>query len=117
MIQIFGTAKCKDTQKAQRFFKERRIPFHFNDLKIRSMAKGEIESVAQSVPLESLVDRESPVFRDLGLHVGSLYPEKILRLLQEHPLLTKTPVVRNGKKATLGEQPEIWKDWIESEKS
>ena len=115
-IQIFGTAKCKDTQKAERFFKERRIPFHFNDLKVRGLARGELESVSKSVSWENLIDRENPLFRNFGLHVGSLYPEKVVQLLQEHPLLAKTPIVRNGKIATLGYQIDIWKNWIEAEK-
>ncbi len=32
-IQIFGTGKCFETKKAQRFFKERRVDFQFIDLK------------------------------------------------------------------------------------
>ena len=31
--------------------------------------------------------------------------------LFENQQLFKTPIVRNGRKATVGYQPEIWKDW------
>ena len=40
-IQIFGTKKCNDTKKAQRFFKERGIKFQFIDMKEKGMSKGE----------------------------------------------------------------------------
>ena len=40
-IQIFGTKKCNDTKKAERFFKERGIKFQFIDMKEKGMSKGE----------------------------------------------------------------------------
>mgnify|MGYP002792595851 CR=1 FL=1 len=47
-IQIFGTKKCNDTKKAERFFKERGIKFQFIDMKEKGMSKGEFTSVAQA---------------------------------------------------------------------
>ena len=47
-IQIFGTKKCNDTKKAERFFKERGIKFQFVDLREKGMSKGEFSSVAQA---------------------------------------------------------------------
>jgi glutaredoxin len=41
-IQIFGTSKCQDTRKAQRFFKERGIPFQYVDLAVKGLSKGEL---------------------------------------------------------------------------
>lgn len=46
-IQIFGTKKCNDTKKAERFFKERGIKYQFIDMKEKGMSKGEFNSVAQ----------------------------------------------------------------------
>ena len=46
-IQIFGTKKCNDTKKAERFFKERGIKYQFVDMKEKGMSKGEFNSVAQ----------------------------------------------------------------------
>ena len=48
-IQIFGTKKCNDTKKAQRFFKERGIKFQFIDMKEKGMSKGELRSVCQAI--------------------------------------------------------------------
>ena len=47
-IQIFGTKKCNDTKKAERFFKERGIKYQFIDMKEKGMSKGEFTSVAQA---------------------------------------------------------------------
>lgn len=47
-IQIFGTKKCNDTKKAERFFKERGIKYQFVDMKEKGMSKGEFNSVAQA---------------------------------------------------------------------
>ena len=47
-IQIFGTKKCNETKKAERFFKERGIKYQFVDMKKKGMSKGEFNSVAQA---------------------------------------------------------------------
>jgi Spx/MgsR family transcriptional regulator len=111
-IQIIGTKKCKDTRKAERFFKERRIPFHFKDLTIKGLSKGELENILRSVPLEGLLDTEGKQYkkRNLQYMVYDLKEE-----LLNDPLLLKTPIVRNGNKATVGYQPEIWKEWIKQD--
>ncbi len=110
-IQIFGTNKCTDTRKAQRFFTERGIRFQFVDLTEKGLAKGELRSVAARVPLERLLDRSSPRFVVKGLTHAWLDAAKIESLLLEDPLLLHTPIVRNGKEATVGHCPEVWKTW------
>ena len=57
-IQIFGTLKCQDTKKAQRYFRERRIPFQFVDLTRKGLSKGEFNSIKAAVGIDSLIDRE-----------------------------------------------------------
>ena len=110
-IQIFGLKKCSETRKAQRFFKERRIPFHFIDLSQKEMSKGELRSVAARVPLENLIDTAGKRFVERGLAHASLNAARIETLLLEDALLMRTPVVRNGKEATVGHCPEVWKTW------
>jgi arsenate reductase (glutaredoxin) len=111
-IQIFGTNKCFNTKKAERFFKERRVPYHLRDLTVKSLSKGEILNISRSVPTNNLLNRDSSIFLEKGLHVTSLHPEKIISLLQDHPLLTSTPIVRYGNNATLGYKPEVWNTWV-----
>ena len=108
-IQIIGTKKCRDTQKAERFFKERRISYHFRDILEKGISKGELENIKQAIPLEELIDKEGRQFKKRGLEymVYDIETE-----LLEDSLLLKTPVVRNGRLTSVGYQPEIWKEWI-----
>ncbi len=110
-IQIFGVKKCADTRKAQRFFKERGIRIQFVDLTEKGLSKGELRSVAAKVPMDQLLDRSHPQFVAKGLAHAWLDANKVENLLLEDPLLFRTPVVRNGKEATVGYCPEVWKTW------
>lgn len=111
-IQIIGTKKCKETQKAERFFKERRIPYHFRDLTEKGLAKGELENINSVFPLEELIDREGYQFKKRNMSFMVFDTEK--ELLND-PLLLKTPIVRNGKLVTIGYQPDIWNSWLKNQ--
>ena len=107
-IQIFGKSKCFDTKKAERYFKERRIKYQYIDLLHYGMSRGELSSVKNAVGLEAMIDtndEDYPLVRYLASD------EARLDKLFEDPYLIKTPVVRNGKQATVGYCPEVWKDW------
>ena len=108
-IQIFGTKKCSDTRKAERFFKERSINFQFRDLAEKGIAKGELENIRRSIPLDDLLDKESKHFKKRNLSYMVFNTEEELL---DDPLLFKTPIVRNGKLSTIGYAPHIWKEWI-----
>lgn len=112
-LQIFGTKKCKDSKKAQLYFQERRIPFQFINLQEKEMSKGELKSILGSVSFDDLIDTSSKVYEDKNLKY-MLYNKE--EALLENPLLFKTPVVRDGKKATVGYVPDVWKQWIEQSK-
>lgn len=110
-IQIFGTKKCFDTKKADRYFKERGIKAQLIDLKEKGMSKGELTSVCQAVKgLENLLDENCKDQDALAL-VKYIAEEDRLEKLLECQQVLKTPIVRNGKLATVGYQPEIWKNW------
>jgi arsenate reductase-like glutaredoxin family protein len=104
-----GTKKCKETQKAERYFKERRIPFHFRDLTEKGLTKGELENISRVISLDELIDRESKRFKDRGMQFMVFDIEE--ELLAD-PLLLKTPIVRNERLVTICYQPEVWKEWI-----
>jgi arsenate reductase-like glutaredoxin family protein len=112
-IQIFGTKKCKDTRKAVRFFKERGITPHQVDLNEKGISSGELSSIARSVGRDNLVDPESRAYKDKGMAYMEFDPEEEIL---ENPLLLKTPVVRNGKDATIGLAMETWQAWIGQER-
>ena len=107
-IQIFGTSKSFDCKKAERWFKERRIKYQYIDILKYGMSRGELSSVKNAVGLENLAD---PADQDYPLFQYLASAEAKLDKLFEVPELIKTPVVRNGKQATVGYCPEIWKDW------
>jgi arsenate reductase-like glutaredoxin family protein len=111
-IQIFGTKKCQDTRKAERWFQERGIRFQAIDLKQKGMAPGELRSVAARVGgMEALIDREGKRYVDKGLKYAAPTGPRIENILLEDPLLLRTPIVRNGSQATLGYQPDVWEEW------
>ena len=107
-IQIFGKSKCFDTKKAERYFKERKIKYQSIDLPRYGMSKREFESVKSVVGLDAMIDEKS---KDYDLLKYLAYDSDRAEKLMEDPSLIKTPIVRNGKKATVGYCPEIWKQW------
>ncbi len=112
-IQIFGRKKSSATKKAERFFSERRIKFHLVDLNEKNMSKGELESVISALGgAEELIDKDSKLYQSKFAYL-QFDPKEELLANQE---MIKLPVVRNGKKATAGDCPEVWKKWIEDEK-
>ena len=107
-IQIFGKSKCFDTKKAERYFKERRIRYQLVDLKKYGISRGELQSVKNAVGLEALVDPRHP---DAALVSYLAYDQDKLEKLLEDPGLLRTPIVRNGRQATVGYCPDVWKTW------
>lgn len=107
-IQIFGKAKCFDTKKAERYFKERRIKYQFVDILKYGMSRGELNSVKNAVGLDAMAD---PADQDYPLFQYLASAEAKLDKLYKVPYLIKTPIVRNGKQATVGYCPDVWKTW------
>lgn len=107
-IQIFGKSKCFETKKAERFFKERNIKYQYVDILRYGMSRGELDSVRRSVGLETIID---PKAKNAEILKYLAYDEDKAEKLFEDPSLIRTPVVRNGKKATVGYMPEVWKSW------
>lgn len=111
-IQIFGTKKCNDTKKAERFFKERGIKYQFIDMKEKGMSKGEFTSVAQANGgLEAMLNKEAKDKDTLALIKYIAEEDKLEKILENQQLI-KTPIVRNAKLSTIGYQPDVWKDWL-----
>ncbi len=110
-IQIFGTKKSADTRKAERFFKERGIKFQSVDLKEKGLSKGELQSVIQAVGnLEAVIDPDCRD-KDLLALIKYIAEEDKLQKVLENQCVLRQPIVRNGKQATAGYQPDVWKSW------
>lgn len=108
-IQVFGLKKCQDTRKAERFFKERGILYHFVDLTVRGLSKGELDKVKHAVGLENLIDKNGMEYARRNL---KYIAHDVEEALLTNPLLFKTPLVRSGPRATVGYRPEVWKLWL-----
>ena len=110
-IQIYGRNKCFDTQKAERYFKERKIKYQSIELDRFGISKGEFASVKAAVGLHDLINIRSKEYSTLNLQfIHSLEIKE--ELLLNNPKLFITPIVRNGRMATVGYKPEIWKAWV-----
>ncbi|AEJ61726.1 arsenate reductase like protein [Spirochaeta thermophila DSM 6578] len=106
-IIVYGTRKCRNTQKAIRFFKERRIPVQFFDLTERPFSPGEARKIAQALG-NDVIDTESRLYRERLAFMEVSLEE----LLLEHPGALRTPVVREGTRITAGYVPEVWSSWF-----
>ena len=109
-IQIFGVKKCFNTQKAERYFKERKIKYQFIDLNQKALSKGELDSVKASIGINNLINSKVKEYKTLNLDSirSGIVKEEILF---NNPRLYNTPIVRNGKIATVGYNPETWEAW------
>ena len=110
-IQIFGTKKNADVRKAERFFKERGIKIQFVDIKEKGLSKGELNSVMQAVGgLDAVIDPACKDKDTLALIKYIASEDKVEKVLENQSVL-KQPIVRNGRQATVGYKPEVWKEW------
>lgn len=110
-IQIFGTKKCFDTKKAQRYFKERNIKFQFIDIKEKQLSYGEFESVKKAIgSIDEMIDKKAKDKDLLSLLEYISVDEKDEKVFLNQQILL-TPIVRNGKLATNGYKPEVWSLW------
>lgn len=110
-IQIFGTKKCFDSKKAERYFKERNVKYQFIDMKEKGMSKGEFDNIKKAVGgIDNMIDQDCKD-KDLLALIKYIADESREEKILENQNVIKTPVVRNGKLATIGYQPDVWKNW------
>jgi arsenate reductase-like glutaredoxin family protein len=112
-LQIFGTKKCPDTRKAQRFFKERRVSFQLIDIAVKGPSAGELRKIASAVGgMEKLIDRDGKRYLERGLKYAAPTGPRIEQILLDDPLLLRTPLVRAGDRATVGSAIDTWTTWL-----
>jgi arsenate reductase len=117
VIQIFGTAKCKVTRAAQRFFADRGIRVQFVELREKGLSKGELASVARAVGgMQALYATNSPRVKERGLQYSAPTGERLAELLESDPLLLITPIVRDGPRAAVGAGEDVWRAFAEAAK-
>ena len=109
-IQIYAAKKNFDTQKAERYFKERKITYQLVDLGRKNLSRGELESISKAVGLAALIDINAHEYKTLNMAYHGISP-MAEELVLTHAGLLRTPIVRNGRQATVGFCPEIWQTW------
>jgi arsenate reductase len=109
-LQIFGTRKCPATRKAERFFRDRGIAYQFIDLAEKGISAGELAGVKAAVGAAALIDTEGKRFRDRGLAYQDYETEAEI---VADPLLLRTPIVRDGRRAVIGDDPAGWRGMLE----
>ncbi|MFZ3100782.1 MAG: arsenate reductase family protein [Desulfitobacteriaceae bacterium] len=110
-IQIFGIKKCFATKKAERYFKEKKVQYQFIDLAVLGLSKGELQSVKAVIGLKDLIDSGAKDYKRLNMDRITTTTVRE-ELLLNNPSLYKTPIVRNGKQATVGYEPSVWESWV-----
>ena len=110
-IQIYYGKKNFDTQKAERYFKERRIPFQALDLKKHRLGEREIRLMISALGMEQVIDRSDKKVKE---HPACYYDREDLLIpaIQEASWLLRVPIVRNGNQVTAGYRPEVWDKWL-----
>ena len=112
-LQIFGTKKCPDTRKTERFFKERRVSYQLIDLAQKGPSAGELRKISQAVGgAEKLINRDGRRYVDRGLKYAAPTGPRIEQMLVDDPLLLRTPIVRAGDRATVGCDEATWLAWL-----
>ncbi|MGL1894409.1 MAG: glutaredoxin [Spirochaetaceae bacterium] len=109
-IQVIGTKKCKDTQKVERFLKDRSISYHFADLTERGISVGELNKIAAGRDSEELINTNSKIYKKKNFKYMDFNPlEEIL----EAPELLITPIIRSGNKVIIGFNQKTLKELIQ----
>lgn len=110
MVQIFMRGKGFDGQKAERWFKERGVKYQKIDIDRYGLSSREFDSVKAQVGLRSMIDEQSAAYK--ASPIGKLSGESAIKdALMAAPKAYRSPIVRNGNKATVGYSPEVWETW------
>jgi arsenate reductase (glutaredoxin) len=111
-IQVFGLERDQDTRAALRFFKERRTPISFVDLRKRPIASGELRRFVERLGATALLDTSGRAYRDAGLGYLRMDEAGIVERLLANADLLRLPLVRHGNEVTAGRAEATWLAWI-----
>ncbi|MDY5730326.1 MAG: ArsC family transcriptional regulator [Eubacteriales bacterium] len=111
-VQIYCNKKNFDVQKAERFFKERKVPYQLIDLKKHKLGKRELELfILKAGSAEKLIDRNN---KQTNTHpVALVFTEELIKnaMLEDASCLI-TPIIRNGNQVIIGFDEKICLSWL-----
>jgi arsenate reductase len=110
-VQLFGRRDSRPTQRAIRFFKERRVTVTLVDMAVRAPAPTELRRFAQKLGVRGLIDTESQAYRDAGLAYLRMDDTEVFDRLLADPRLLRLPLARFGDQFTAGVDETAWKAW------
>ena len=114
-IQIYYVKRNFDVQRAERFFKERRIPFQLIDLKKSVPGKRELQLFAQQAGgVKNILNADDIKVRSHPC-LNTTDEERVFEYITAQPELLITPIVRDGKKITFGNGEDVWRQWVKEE--
>ena len=115
-LQLYSLKKNFAVQKAERFFKERRAQVQAVDLKKHKLGLRELQLFARAAGgAYQLVDRTSTTAMSHPVaHTDQ--EEIILGYLLERPEFLRTPIVRDGQRVVIGEDPAGWQRLLDGQK-
>ncbi|MFH1513499.1 MAG: ArsC family transcriptional regulator [Bacillota bacterium] len=115
-IQIYAAKANPDVLKAERFFKERKIPVQYVDMKKQKPGLRELTLFMKAAgSARALVERRG--IKALERPVAHMSDDTlILSELQNDPMALVSPIVRNGQKVTVGVDEAEWTAWIREDK-
>ena len=111
-IQVFGLENDQATRAALRFFKERRIPISFVDLRRRPIAPAELRRFVERLGAEACADTSGRAWRDSGLGYLRMSDDELMAKLLADVRLLRIPFVRHGSDVAAGRAEATWKEWL-----
>ena len=111
-VQVFGRRDSRTTQRALRFFKERRVPVSLVDVAVKPPAPTELRRFAERLGATALIDRDGRRYADLGLAYLRMTDEELLDRLLGDPGLLALPLVRRGDRFAAGLDEARWRGMV-----
>lgn len=115
MIQLYFHKRNFDVQKAERWFKERKVPVQMVDLQRARLGRRELESVRAQVGLDALIDKDGKAWKECPARYAA-GEDAILDALLADPRRLNLPIVRDGRRATVGFAPDVWSTWLDADR-
>ncbi|NLX83857.1 MAG: hypothetical protein GXZ04_08635 [Clostridiales bacterium] len=100
-IQLYFHKRNFDTQKAERFFKERRVPYQAMDLKKHRLGQKEVETFIRASSARDILDLEDIKVKSHPVAYTN-DAQRIIDYVLENPRLLRTPIIRKGNKLVFG---------------
>lgn len=118
MLTIYGLQHCTTTQKAKKYLESKGLEFNeIIDIRDNPPSPEIIRLAIEQVnhQVRKMMNTSGGLYREMGLKdkLDSLSEADIIRLLSEHGMLIKRPLITDGKIATNGaKEKDLETIWV-----